>query len=251
MIGRINSLLFPRLVYIRDAKKFKSEAPYVGIYRLDWSGMENILKEKHDKRNDGRRKAYKSGYSNGKTPEAETVEPVKPYDFFPALPEKYIEYTDNLQFALTSNYRKEIIRNAKMASEEWGYERGFDTCVREYCLKSAETYVEIAFYLMADCIYDPKTNYFGRNSGKRIALNAMLYRFWFHQTGWGLIWDRANIPELEKLIEIYEKGNQKSVKMDDHGVHKEFVIAIKEHEGNYKKHIGWPDCNFDEVKSSS
>jgi len=249
MIGRINSLLFPRLVHIRDAKKFKSEAPYVGIYSLDWSTMENILKEKNDKKNEARRKdygEYKSECSN-KVPETETVEPQKPYDFFPALPEKYMEYTDNLQFALTSNYRKEIIRNAKGASEEWGHERGFDTCVREYCLKSAEAHAEIAFFLIADCIYDPKTNYFDRNPEKRIALNAMLYRMWFHQTGKGLIWYRAEIPKLEESIEIYERGNQKRVNKDDYEVYWEFVIAMKKHENDYKGHIGWPACNVDEV----
>ena len=46
----------------------------------------------------------------------------------------------------------------------------------------AQAYVEVAFSLLADCILDEKEEYFARG-GKMVIASAMIYKFWFRQTG--------------------------------------------------------------------
>lgn len=249
MLGRINSLLFPRLVHVKDAENFKSESSYVGIYRLDWSGMEKILKDKHDQKTRDKIKSledYDRKYPEGKTSDGiPVVRPQCPSNFYPALPPQYKKVCDSFQFALTPNHRKEIIRNARRALDERGLERNFDTMMRDICLEPASTHTYVAFRLLADCIYDPETNFFDRGPFKKIAPEIMLYRMWFHQTGWGLIWEKAGIPELERSLENIssEEAFSEQVRTKQF-----FVRAMNQHETNYKKHIGYPECNEDKIQ---
>ena len=77
MLGRTSSLLFPRLVHIGEANSKKDKT--IQLYRLDWSGMENILKERHEKWNEDRKEDLKKDYKE------DELKPLSPYDFFDAL----------------------------------------------------------------------------------------------------------------------------------------------------------------------
>ena len=219
------SLRFPRLVHLREAKNFRSERS-MSIYKLDWSKMEESLKENHECQ---RREVNPA-------PQARTY-----HDFFPALPDKYMKWVDDLQFALSSGYRREIVRTSNAALNEWSIERPFDTCIREYCLRPSHQFVNVAFRLLEDSIYDSEKNYFDRSDRKYTAKNLMLYRFWFHQTGWGLIWERSELNEKQTILnhKIW-KGWETSYSGEVERIYQELIDDMKEHEENFKKHIGWP-----------
>jgi hypothetical protein len=50
-------------------------------------------------------------------------------------------------------------------------------------------------------LYDPEANYFYRGDDKVLAPHAMLYKFWAHQTGRGMIKDHAKFRKIEHLID--------------------------------------------------
>ena len=182
MLGLQHSLDFPKLVYVKDVN-FKSrsetdESKSSQLYRLDWTSFDRKQKEKFEKWRDENWKDHGMEY-------------------VPSLPENYDKWMDGLRFAINHSYKNEIYRNTRRSLEEWGIKRSFDTVIREMCLKPAEMHVEVAFKLIADCMYDEDTNYFYRGSARAILSHALLYRFWFHQTGRGLVKVKAEWDKLE------------------------------------------------------
>jgi len=189
MLGESSRLLFPRLKYLKNVQ-FKSHGgankSSMRLYKLDWSKLEEIRQKDHEK--------WLLEYW-----------PDRDVPFWSSLPEKYETWVKNLTFAISDDYMKEIVRNAKRGLEEWSMHRSFDTNVREMCLKPAQEHIYIAFYLLADCLYDPETNYYYRNEDGQYAENAMVYKFWDGQTGRGLVWGNAKLDEMKRTIEILEE----------------------------------------------
>jgi len=200
MLGNLtSSLVFPHLKYIghtvfnNDISKTERS-----LYYLDWTIKDQKCEEKHNK---WLRDHWKD----------------KNIPLSPSLPEKYEVWVKNLQFAIPPDYMEEIIRNSREGLQEWNIQRCFDTNVREFCLKPAIAHIYSAFYLMSDCIYDPKTNYYIRGTDKIMAQHLLTYRFWMHQTGRGCVWDHAFMDDLRSkngyeivdCIEQFEKENEK------------------------------------------
>lgn len=121
----------------------------------------------------------------------------KPIKFTEALPKKWETWLNGFLFAIPENYRDEIHRCSRLGMLEWCRALPFDTTIREMCMETAETYIKTAFNLIADCAYDPKKNYFYRGADKTVLNNVMLYRFWTHQTGRGLIWGKAGFDKIK------------------------------------------------------
>jgi len=244
MLGRTNSLLFPRLVHIKEVKDHKGKL--VNLYRLDWSGMENILLEKYESSG---RTIDEQLLKKWEKPLGAALCPPKDPSFYPALPSHLRQLLDDTVFNIKPNYRNEIIRNAKKAVEERNIERSFDTSIRDMCQQTVESHVEVAFRLLADCIYNVDEMNFSRDYVIKFMLPKwMLFRFWFHQTGWGVAWERAKFRDLNS--NLVDKEWCTRVGEDAVENYTRYSLEMLAHMDNYKKHIGWPDCNADVIGPS-
>ncbi len=181
--------LFPSLVYQRDFvikgppasegdsdKGFvvKSSKPgwtkKVRLYKLDWDNIE-LEKEKRHKKWRGEQ------WPDIKVPYIRT------------LPEEIDEELKNYVFALDKGYLNEIRRCSQQGLHEWNVPRPFDTVIREMCLEVPQSYIKVAFGLLSDCVLDEETGYW-EHGNRRVIACLMLYKFWCHQTGRGLLIDR-------------------------------------------------------------
>ena len=151
----------------------------VHLYKLDWESFEQSKKDKFWE--------WVKKYH----PRNERLAWVEP------LPEKYMEVLDDLVFCLRKDYLSEIRYCTQMAFMEWSKQRHFDTSIREMCLEPAQAYVRVAFKLICDCPFDEERHYYKEHDWiRRIAVHAMLYRFWHGQTGRGLLWRNAEMEQL-------------------------------------------------------
>ncbi len=196
MQGMGSILVFPRLKFQRTITIRNKKLP---VYSLDWATFDEIMKKTH------------GDWSHA------TGEGGKPFEG--TLPEPYHSTVCNLRFCISSSYKDEIQRTTHRALGEWAMPRRFDTMIREMCLKPAKAYIEIAFELLADCILDEKEEYFARGGMQKVVLaSAMLYKFWFNQTGSGVAHSNAvnrlngyiEDEELKKLVSVL-KSHQKSL----------------------------------------
>ena len=193
------------------------------MFMLDWTEHDQRIKKRHER---NEKKITSRGMIR----------------FHENLPKKYTEWLQNLRFALSESYEREIRRNAWNAQEEWNIRRPFDTVVREHCLRPAIQFVNCAFYLLCDCIYDEQKKYWSRFKGlHRFAVNVMLYKFWAHQTGRGLLRRNAEIDKIERMIAEYETlGDRAPFKTffetdEERDEFYEFLDALKKHEEEAEK----------------
>jgi len=145
----------------------------VRLYKLDWDSIETIKRKKH-------LKWVIDQWPDVKVPYVST------------LPKKIDKDIKDCVFALDKGYLNEIRRCSQQGVQEWNIERPFDTVIREMCLEVPESYFKVAFGLLADCVFDEKTGYWKRGTSRREIASLMLYKFWCHQTGRGLLMDRRH-----------------------------------------------------------
>jgi len=206
MLALSNSLHFPSLKYEGDTT-FKSwgSGGRTILFSIDWEKFDGKLMTDY-------------------------------HSFVSALPDKWDTWLKNFQFAIPDSYLNEIHRCSRLGLFEWSRQLSFDTSIREMCMKTGDAFIKVAFNLIADCAYDPDTNYFYRGNDKYLLPNVMLYKFWGHQTGRGLLWDKAELDKLEKRIEIFEqKGSffyRDEINRDCIPLYKGLLENVKEH---YKK----------------
>jgi len=191
MIRNANPLSFPNLVCIDDEVVFKRDNTSRHLFKLDWSKFdEDVLKRFN-------RLAKVNANFRGEEFVSELVE---------ALPKKYEDIIQSLEFAIPYHYEREIRRQAKLGRAEWGMERGFDTYISGMCLKPGEECIAVSFKLIADCIYDKKTKYFSRHENKFLIGPMLIYRFWMNQTGRGLPIDFSGLEELHDKYNRVDHG---------------------------------------------
>jgi len=181
----IPSLKFPQLIHIGSTKFSgqRNSQKETSLYRLDWSYRDEILKKNDDRWRDGTSKRLS--------------------DFHPfiiTLPGIWESRLQSMKFAITDKYMQEIKRCVDLGAKEWDIRRPFDTDVREMCLIPAKAFIEVAFKLLVDCLYDSEDHYYDRTPLRRIGKHMLIYRFWHHQTGGGLLKSNAEIDKLEKML---------------------------------------------------
>lgn len=191
MLGMEGSLKFPRLRYHREDNLVHPSADrdntvnerQVSIYTLDWEMFDLLKRQGHN------------GWLAGTGREPGSI------DAFVTLPDFLEEEVRGYTFALTSDYHTEMRRNAVRARQEWDYPRSFDTMIRESCLAPAVAHARVAFYLLADCIWDPETKYWWKEKDLQLSTSLMAYKFWLGQTGRGLVGDHAGFGKLERFTQ--------------------------------------------------
>jgi len=266
MLGRRNSLLFPRLVHVKEINNFGKQNKTIQLYKLDWSGMEDILKERHEKWREGQEKLIEeasmlkctgnkeylkdsfASVNKEILKESERCDNVRmplAYEYFPALPPDEMKHTDETLYALTDNYRKEIIRNSKRAVEERNIERSFDTMIRDICQEPCESHVFVAFRLLADCVYDSETKNFSRDYDFRHMLPKwLLYRFWIEQTGRGVAYNRAGLYKMRDSLE--DAGWRKNQSEDSLKRLERYLSRMEKHYEDLENHMFGRNGNPDD-----
>ena len=202
------SLDFPRLVYITSTRFKKNTLTgakgETSVFKVDWDGFDERSRKRHDEWN---KKCW----------------PDLNVEFVYQFPEKHEKMLKGMQFAIPSNYLREIKRHVWQARSEWSYvgDLHFDTSVRETCLYPSIAHTKTAFYLLTDCSYDESTNYYDRRDERILYQYLMLYRFWQHQTGRGLIDSHSGFDHLEWIVEkdsTFHHDKQKEIVKEFLGV---------------------------------
>jgi len=173
-------LFFPSLVYQKDfvikarqqevdcKKNIKpSWTRKVKLYKINWSNVELRKKIRHIKWN-------KKYWPNVEIP------------YINSLPTKLDEEVLDYVYALDVGYLNEIRRCSEQGLIEWNTPRPFDTIIRDMCLDVPQAYIQVAFRLLSDCIFNEETGYWSKGDRRESAC-LMLYKFWCHQTGQGLL----------------------------------------------------------------
>ena len=175
LMVRLNELLFPSLIRTGETK-FKSwsdSEKTTGLYKVDWDSIDKIKKDR---------------WGDDES--------------FPGtLPPKYDEWVKEMVFAIPTHYMDEIRHAARRGLVQWCTRRHFDTMIREICLMPAVSSIYVSFRLLADCLYDPEKNYFYRGEDKVLAPQALLYKFWAHQTGRGLIREHCHFEKIDWVMD--------------------------------------------------
>jgi hypothetical protein len=155
MLGFSSQLLFPSL------KQIPLE-PFVLIHKayvLDWSHVEDIKKTRWEKN----LRAFPSDIQ-----------------YYGTLPENVQEWVDNMIFVIPQNLLSEIRRCSLKAVEEWS---NMPPLKWEPIptISPAVSYIQRAFNIIGDCLYDTNTKNYSRGETKSLAPYALAYRFWCRQ----------------------------------------------------------------------
>jgi len=166
MLSNTSKLYFPKLVFekavtISNQNAASTEIKPLNLYALDWTRKTNKC-------------------SNG----------------CEELPEDYEYLLHSLRFSISDGYLKEIRRCAWSAVAEWNSIRLLDSSMKSVYLLSAASYIETAFKLLTDSLYDDETKYFYRKDDKKIIPYILLYKFWKNQTNNSLILSFTKTSEL-------------------------------------------------------
>lgn len=224
MLTVSRSLIFPKLVYL-DRTEFPSWKDLgtkkgTDVFKLDWS-----------------EKAQRDQLKFAEWRKSHGIDVTSPIQY---LPEPYESWSENLKFAIPRKYLDEIRRMSQLGLLEWNLPRSFDTVIREMCLEPAIAFIKCAFKLIADCVYDTEKKYFYRGDDKILVSHCLLYKFWSHQTGRGLVQDHSDCIRLEQSLKWLTDQKHKAVIAD-------FLTAIKKHEDEMEKNYQiYPDAVFNQ-----
>ncbi len=152
-----NQLLFPTLKIVERSLDDTGN----NIFCLDWKYPE-ALKEK-------------------KWVETTQSDPTL-NSFIGSIPEEYSEWLDSLRFSIPSNYIDEIRHCSFKALEETIRRKPESRWEPQPTRGPAATFIQKAFILISDCLYDPTTHNYSRDERKNLVPYALTFKFWCHQT---------------------------------------------------------------------
>jgi hypothetical protein len=175
--------LFPTLVFVKNVefKKLQS-GNKTGVYCLDWEKIEGI---KHER--------WANQFPCNPAP----------VTYCDCIPESQKKWVDGMQFLLSEEYLNEIRHCCFKAAEEWERTRPIDPAINP-----ALAYIDTAFHLLADCLFDSETEYYSRSGIKMLAPFILTYRFWAYQIPWWSVQHWVNLPELLLILEHIKKDKE-------------------------------------------
>ena len=176
MQSYVNYLLFPTIKYC-PALPSTLDQKYK-LYRLDWDITEAI-KEK--------RWVDKAECS--------------PAPIFPgSIPGVYKDWVDTMLFASPQSVIEEIKTCTFKAIEEISRNSPRLKWEPTGNISPTSAYIQKAFHLIADSLYDPEINNFSRDPHKAIVPSVLLYRFWCHQLKPELLMQYTKIYDLKRNV---------------------------------------------------
>jgi hypothetical protein len=124
-------------------------------------------------------------------------------DFF-----KKYNWINDIEYEIPKIYMFELRRLASTAIYEWGLYRYGDTYLTELCIEPVNTFVQSFFKYLYDSrkIKDEISN---KNS--KIIIPFLIYRFWYRQTGGGILISKSGI---DKYINYDENTIEKQLYMN-------------------------------------
>jgi hypothetical protein len=193
-----NAFVFPHLVFLKDVsfRSWSEQGKTTKLYKFDWEKFDEAILKEHIAWN---AKSW----------------PNTTFPFVQKFNSYYETILRSLRFAIPQHYLTEIRRMTQMAVMEWGVNRPFDTNIRDMCLGPAIKCIQVAFELIADCAYDEETNYFLRVDNKYVLPHMLLFRFWQHQTGSGMIMEHSDFNKIESRLGSLKRCTSKSPGMDN------------------------------------
>jgi hypothetical protein len=160
MLSFDQRLPFPDLIYcgrfkfreVPDAPcKTPVSTPTVALFRLDW--------KEHDLQ-----ARPKEGHID-------------------LVPPHWAAWLDGCRFSLDDVYQSEIHRHCRAALLDWQLDAPFDRRIGEILQQPAVSHVEVAFRLLADCLWDTDKMDWERGHPRKVFLSAALLRFWDGKVG--------------------------------------------------------------------
>jgi len=178
MYRNVHKVIFPYLRKVNETMEYPwNKGRKTDIFKLDWSEKDRICKEKFNR--------WIAKYHTDKD-----------LIYIEDLPEQYENIVQNVTFAIPNNFLIGIRKYTRLGMHEWNDPAcSADVSVREICLYPAIAYIETAFRLIINCIYD------GDEYLKTIFINILLYKFWSHQINDKDVWDNAKMDILCYLRE--------------------------------------------------
>jgi hypothetical protein len=196
MLNFHNVLHFPRLVWVNKITFTSANSKQCSVYKLDWEKFDQVMYDQWAE--------WKKNAQSSKLEWKYALEP------------EYERILHETRFALPKSYLDEIHRMCTQAMVEWNMERSFDTNIREMCLEPAICFIKCAFKLLSDCIYDPEKNYYSRNYDQDLLVpHILMFRFWQHQTGRGLVENHADFDHLRTLLTYWKRNKEYSMASGD------------------------------------
>lgn len=177
MLSNTSKLYFPKIVFEKPVSltPTSAEVKPANLYRLEWTRKENKC-------------------NNGMS----------------ELSDEYESLLLSLHFAISEGYLKEIRRVSWRAVEEWNATRLIDTSLKHIYLKPVASYIEVAFRLLSDSVYDEETQFYYRGTAKKIIPYVLLYKYWVNQVSNGILFNFSKISELITLSLNSELNDQEA-----------------------------------------
>lgn len=161
MLRYSKNLLFPALKF-QGTTSFKNHDTQIRIYKLDWPSIDKIKEERW----------------------VELLNCSPPPFPFPGTLPASLKDINNQLYAIPEPFLEEIRLYSLKATEEFG-SKGLDGVFKPNTLPTpmppAVSFILNAFNILADCTYDPQTNYFSRSNLKYILAYILAYKFWAFQ----------------------------------------------------------------------
>jgi len=117
------------------------------------------------------------------------------------LPEARVLQVLSASFAIDSSYHAALTYLKWLGETHWQHPllQNFDTNVREELMGVSEKAIQLYFYLLGDCLYDPDTKWFSRHEVKRFWDKLAGYLWWVGRTGMGLYADHAGMSDAHRV----------------------------------------------------
>lgn len=134
-------------------------------------------------------------------------------DFIHSLPSEWERYLNDKVFSMNMETLNEIrfhilqgINNSDRSKLTYIHDN--------YTFASTVKSFEIAFRILADCLYDEEKSTWASDSEKNLIASLMLFRFWAHQVDVHKVWEFSLIDDLEKKFSDSYLNPRKGLKVE-------------------------------------
>jgi hypothetical protein len=180
MLRLPKSLLFPSLTHLEDVSfKNMPTGLKTGVFKLDWAKTDEIKLDR-----------WKEQFPCSPAP----------VPFCGTLPNDLMSWVDSMRFALSEDYLQEIRHCSMKAAKEWDRKRPVAKHGVDPAVGPTISYVDSAFQLLSDCLFDPETHFYSRSGLKLVAPYVLSHRFWAYQTPPRDAKAWVNLHELSLLL---------------------------------------------------
>lgn len=184
-----NHYVFPDINYYKSLNNSKNPKNEIKLTKLNWDYSEG---------------KKRGNYSKWQTETGNTY-----LEFVPSLPDNWNDFLNNQVFSMNQETLDEI---------RFHVNQGIDNSDRKklpyihenFTFESTTKSFEIAFRILADCLYDEEKMNWANDSKKSLVASILLYKFWAHQIKYSEVLKLSLIDKLkEKYLDEYEKTDSK------------------------------------------